>query len=244
MKDIWGRELVSGDLVLDLSHYYKYTVYKRDLQTVYGLIISSTHMLIKGENRFRIIKCVEFDVYKIANPLLQEKEIYQLLVSGFQEWQQKEAKKKIEAKNKRKTEKTDYLKEYKIGDILYDENNRSLYGKSYYIYYGYCEITDIMTNSKSYGHLYVNYTEYHLQHICEIGYEFKFSNRLLIGDVGRDLDYSKGNNYNSSSLKFLKNPSKSFKEVYSHINLIGDSVTLLDYKYEIKILGDLTFKRK
>lgn len=243
MLDIWGRELVSGDFVLDLSHYYRYTVHKKDLNTVYGLIISSTHMMIKEENRFRIIKCVDFDLYKIENPLLQEQKIYQLLVSGLREWQAQESKKKLEIKEKRKLKEI-YLNDYKIGDILTDKNNRSLYGNSYYIYYGYCEITDTITNSKSYGHLYVNYTKYHLQHICEIGYEFKFSNPLLIGDVGRSLAYSKGNNYNSFCLKFLKNPSKSFKEVYSHINLIGDSVTLLDYKYEIKILGDLTFKRK
>lgn len=243
MKDIWGRELVLGDLVLDLSHYYKYTVHKRDLKTVYGLIISSTHMLIKEDNRFRLIKCIDFDVYKIENPLFQEQEIYQLLVSGYQDWQVNETKKKIESRSKNKDKKNDYFKDYKIGDILYGDNQRSLYGKLYYIYYGYCEIKDNELNTVCYGHLYVKYSENELKDIQNKN-ELDFSDPIISCKMSKLLKYSINNNYNTFYSKFLKNPSKSFEKVCNHINLIGDSVTLLDYKYEIKILGDLTFKRK
>lgn len=130
MVDIWKRELVSGDLVMDLSHYYKYTLHTKDLNRVYGIIVSSTHMMIKEENRFRLIKCADFDLYKIENPLLQEQEIYELLVSGFKEWKVQVAKKKEIEKN---LVKEDYLKDYKIGNILYNENNINVYSKSYYI---------------------------------------------------------------------------------------------------------------
>lgn len=233
MVDIWKRELVSGDLVMDLSHYYKYTLHTKDLNRVYGIIVSSTHMMIKEENRFRLIKCADFDLYKIENPLLQEQEIYELLVSGFKEWKVQVAKKKEIEKN---LVKEDYLKDYKIGDILYNENNINVYSKSYYIYYGYCEIINTITDSKSYGHLYIRYGESHLKRICEKGDEFQFSNPLLIGDFGRYLVYCKGENCNASYLKFLKKPSKSFNKVYGHINLIGDSVTV--GKYKINRLGD------
>lgn len=227
MEDIWGRNLVAGDLVLDVDHFYKANLNKKkgDLLHSYGIIVSSSHMFVKKPSRFRLSKCDTVKLYKIEHPIDKEKEVYYILVDAYKIWEQEQFKKQEEMKIKQKQLSSERVQNYQRGSILESKSNNNYK----YIYFGYCEFV-FQDKTTKHGHLYLRYNT------KDIGF-LQFQNSCnnikeedLYKPILNTLRYTINNEFTTHAVKILKNKSNMFTNVVGQVLIKNKSVYLDDLK--------------
>lgn len=218
MRDVWGRELVSGDLVLILN------------QTMYGLFIDRVNdkpipyygIVVSDKSVYTLYGLKHYQyLYKIEVPNEYEKLQHGMLIKKYNE-------EYVAKKNKKKSKSN-----IKIGDIL---DIGSYYD---YLYLGKCRIKDVNLNDSSdikeyVGYLYISinsdfknqknivlndstYTEIFESFFGWLEDGLRYSDIYSIYDSGLPI-------YKCSSFKskFLQSKSSSITEVVGHMNVIPD----------------------
>ena len=216
MKDIWGRPLKIGDLVMNDLRYY--------------IVISDIELFIPDY----IVKYNDGKVYLIDNPIEQEKLLYEDYTLKYQKYllkrMEKDKKKKEELKrNKSKSELI------RPGDILKEKNSPN---GTHYLYLGEGVYKDFDGISRE-GHLYLkcsnNILEYNNKDFSELDLEknyqlYNFYTQTLhdsisIKSVPRSL-----NPLHNNLIKSFKNKSNQIITKVGHINMGDECEELILYK--------------
>jgi hypothetical protein len=241
MKDIFGRTLQMGDLVVKANE---------NLSSLpYGIVISDTNMFrvynATSQHSSNIIydnaRCES--VYKIENPCEVEQVWYDRLLEEYHKYEHKKVIENLKKKEQLKLERQEAKKfVYNVGDVLY-ERKPSSFNPDRYLYLGYIRITDSTGVYNGYGYIRFNNVAWRDFQKSVLGVS---NNSISLLDAfyfqyHKERHYCKDKNKNiltSYTFSLLKNKSRKFNNIDIHID-IEDTICEFNYSnYDISSLHE------
>jgi hypothetical protein len=232
MKDVFGRQLNAGDLVmLGGSIQFK----------PYGIVLSETRVYRyyhEGDTDRFVEETATKTVYKIEHPCSEEQRIYDLGLESYNLYKQKQLDAEAKKREKLNRDKQGAKKfSYDVGDIVISKSDVDYPYPDRYLYLGYLRITDATGMYEGYGYLKFESVTNSWAEIPNYWDNFntcvlnKLGNNITLHDafyyqVNNEKNrFAKGNFRNllsSPNFSLLKNKSTKFGKLEKKVFVLDD----------------------